>query len=319
MTAPLDTDFQEKLEAAISGGASVTDSHLHVVERDLVVDGTKTTAHCYIPTLDGNGRLRIKLLVEFLRNRVVEYAVPPSKLQQAKKELNETGSPAALAKLHEEAKRSFTSLKTTGEGGEFLLFALAEKEFKLKQILCKMRLKTSSSMHYHGADGVYASGGEDGYFNLFWGESKVYADAKKAIKACLKSLAPFLTEELGEDAENARDILLLNEYSDLADGHLETVIKSFLSPDDPASKKLRLCGFALVGFDDEAFPSEGETADFNQIVSTIQGQLDNWKKYIGKRVEAENLKVFDIHFVCIPMRSVEDFRAYFLESLGVAK
>ena len=319
MSTPLDTDFQEKLEAAISGGVSITASHLQMIESDILLDGTKTTAHCYIPTLDGNGRSRIKLLVEFLRDRVIEYAVPPSTLEQAKKELNETGSPAALAKLHEEAKRSFTSLNTTGEGGEFLLFALAEKEFKLKQVLCKMRLKTSPQVHYHGADGVYASGDEDGYLNLFWGESKVYADAKTAINSCLQSLAPFLTDELGEDAKNARDILLLNEYAGLADEQLDAVVKSFLNPDSPASKKLRLCGFALVGFDEQTFPAIGETADINDIVAAVQGQLEGWREYIGRRVDAEKLKSFDIHFVCVPMRSVEEFRAYFLECLGLNK
>lgn len=62
----------------------------------------------------------------------------------------------AVAALHEEAKRSFTDLALTGEGGEMLLFLLAERLLKLPQILCKMDLKTDTRLHYHGADGVYA-------------------------------------------------------------------------------------------------------------------------------------------------------------------
>ncbi|WP_223252149.1 Hachiman antiphage defense system protein HamA [Paracoccus mutanolyticus] len=46
----------------------------------------------------------------------------------------------------------FTDLKSSGEGGELLLYLLTERFLGLPQILCKMSLKTSA--HYHGADGV---------------------------------------------------------------------------------------------------------------------------------------------------------------------
>ncbi len=74
-----------------------------------------------------------------------------------------------------------------------LLYLLAERFLGLPQVLCKMDLKTDSRMHYHGADGVYASVTEEGLLKLFWGESKIYADATDAIRDFLKSLAPFLT------------------------------------------------------------------------------------------------------------------------------
>ncbi len=62
----------------------------------------------------------------------------------------------AVTALVEQARRSFTDLAKTGEGGEMLLFLLAERFLKLPHILCKMDLKTDTRMHYHGADGVYA-------------------------------------------------------------------------------------------------------------------------------------------------------------------
>lgn len=77
--------------------------------------------------------------------------------------------------MHHEAIGTFTDLSNTGEGGEMLLYLLAERFLKVPQVLCKMDLKTDSHMHYHGADGVYASVNEGGLLKLFWGESKVYA------------------------------------------------------------------------------------------------------------------------------------------------
>ena len=155
-----DSDFPElDLETILTNiaksGAKVTDAHLRVVEKDIQIDNTKTTVHCYSLTLDGNGRVRYKPLAEFLRDRIVDYAIPRKQFEDAQREQNETNSAAPMVKLHEEAKRLFTKLENTGEGGELLLFAMAEAVFGYAQILCKMSLKTATSMHYHGSDGVF--------------------------------------------------------------------------------------------------------------------------------------------------------------------
>jgi hypothetical protein len=149
-------DLDEALKRAIRGGPAVTDAHLRLLERDIVVGNTKTNLHCYFLPLDGNGRVRFKPLAEFLRDKIIDYAIPRRAIEEAKRQMAATGSVAPIAKLQAQARGVFTHLAQSGEGGEILLFAMAEAVFGLTQILCKMSLKTSSSMHYHGADGVYA-------------------------------------------------------------------------------------------------------------------------------------------------------------------
>lgn len=85
-----------------------------------------------------------------MRNTVADYAIPRSQLAKAKARDAKYNSTEAVAALVEQARRSFTDLAKTGEGGEMLLFLLAERFLKLPQILCKMDLKTDSRMHYHG-------------------------------------------------------------------------------------------------------------------------------------------------------------------------
>lgn len=313
-----DVNLQEMLLKAVRGGPKVTDAHLRVIEKDFEIDGTKTTVHCYAPRLDGNGRMRINLLAQFLRDRVVEYAIPRKTLETAQAEMDATGSPAEIVRLHEKAKRLFIDLKNTGEGGEFLLFALAEAVLKLAQILCKMSLKTSTSMHYHGADGVYASGDSEGNLNIYWGESKLYENPIAAITDCLKSLAPFLREELGDDAASAQDIFLVNEFADFSDPNTVEALRRFFDQNDPHSNKLRLCGIALVGFDCEGFPNNDEEGTWETIEGTLKEQVPHWGQHVKKRVEEESLAIFDIHFICVPMRSVEEFRQCFLKLLEVA-
>lgn len=313
-----DAKLQEMLLDAVRGGAKVTDAHLRLIKKDIKLGGTKTIVHCYAPTLDGNGRMRINLLAEFLRNHVVEYAIPRKALEAAQAELEATGSPAEIIRLHEKAKRLFTELRNTGEGGEFLLFALAEAVFKFTQILCKMSLKTSTSMHYHGADGVYASGDGEGWLNVYWGESKLYDNPTAAITDCLKSLAPFLRDELGDDAASAQDIFLINEFADFSDPKTVEALKRFFDADDPQSKRLRLCGIALVGFDCNGFPSDDEEGIWDTIESSLKAKLPDWEEHVKNRIGKEKLTIFDIHFICVPMRSADEFRQYFLKLLKMS-
>lgn len=235
------------LEAALTGNPEALDVHLALVSRDVSIDGHLVKIHCHCLTLDGNGRVQPRRLAEFMRNAVVDYAIPRSQLLEAKARDIKFNSSEAVTELVERAKRSFTDLATSGEGGEMLLFLLAERFLKLPQILCKMDLKTDTRMHYHGADGVYAGVTDDGLLKLYWGESKVYGDASAAIRECLRSLSPFLTEPDHEDAERERDLLLLSDKADLSDRHLTEAIKKYFDKSSVMSRRVRYWGWPLWG------------------------------------------------------------------------
>lgn len=320
-TAPPDQDafdLDEALRRAIRGGAKITDAHLRLIDRDVIIGETRTTLHCYCLPLDGNGRVRFKPLAEFLRNRIVDYAIPRVRLEEARQEFNETGSASAILKLQARARELFTDLAQTGEGGELMLFAMAEAVFGLTQVVCKMSLKTSRSMHYHGADGVYAETRADGGLNLYWGESKVYGDATTAIRECLASLKPFLLEPEGEDAQREQDILLINEFADFSDERLVNGLKRFLDRDDGESLRLRHCGVALTAFDSASYPGDDEEGAMDAIENALRDEMPGWSASVGRRIGHERLSTFDIHFICVPIPSAEKFREYFLEILGAA-
>lgn len=181
MSQILPDDFS----AILAGDPEELEVHLQLVERDVEVEECGTRLHCHCLTVDGNGRVKPERLAEFMRNAIIDYAVPKSRLNEARARDAKYKSGSAVAALHHEAIGTFTDLSKSGEGGEMLLYLLAERFLKVPQVLCKMDLKTDSHMHYHGADGVYASVGEGGVLKLFWGESKVYSDPTAAIRDCL--------------------------------------------------------------------------------------------------------------------------------------
>lgn len=319
MKGPLTSITPEELTAALTGDPDALEVHLTLVERDILIDGHAVKVHCHCLTVDANGRVQPRRLAEFMRNAVADYAIPRVQLTKAKARDAKYNSTEAVAALVEQARRSFTDLATTGEGGEMLLFLLAERFLKLPQILCKMDLKTDTRMHYHGADGVYARVTADGILKLYWGESKVYSDASAAIKACLKSLAPFLIEPDHEGAERERDLILLADKADLSNPELTEALKRFFDKNSPQSKRVQYCGVALVGFDADFYPDDQVKAVADEIAEGARAGVEAWRASIGERLAAEKLEQIEIELFCLPLPSAEGFRAAFLKAMGVAE
>lgn len=309
---------QAQFDEIITGDPDELGVHLQLVERDLILEGCQVKLHCHCLTVDGNGRVRPERLAEFMRNAIVDYAIPRTRVEQARARDAKFKSMSAATALYNEAVNTFTDLKNTGEGGELLLYLLAERFLGLPQVLCKMDLKTNSHMHYHGADGVYASVRDDGVLKLFWGESKIYGDATAAVKDCLKSLAPFLTEPDQEQASRERDLILLSDKADLNDPNLTAAFKRYFDKTSPQSNRVEYCGIALIGFDGSFYPSTDKKAVAEELVSAARSELENWTKNVSSRVSTERLEQFDIQFFCIPIPSADGFRQSFLDALGLS-
>ncbi|PDT01609.1 HamA C-terminal domain-containing protein [Rhizobium chutanense] len=306
----------EELDAILSGDPEELGVHLHLVERDIEIEGHKVTVHCHCLTTDANGRVKVKRLAEFMRNAAADYAIPRKRIEEARERDARFRSTSAISKLHQEARGVFTDLATTGEGGEMLLFLLAERFLGLPHVLCKMDLKTDTRMHYHGADGVYAAVTDDGRLKLYWGESKVYGDPTDAIRDCLKSLAPFLLEEDHEGSSRERDLLLLSDKADLGDPRLSEAFKRYFDTTSPLSNRIEYCGVALVGFDGDFYPASDTRGVLEDMAAAAKIGLENWTTAVGRRLVAEKLEHLDIHFLCIPLPSVDKFREAFLEAMG---
>src|ERR1700758_346195 len=120
-----------ELTAALTGDPEALEVHLTLVERDVAIDGHAVRVHCHCLTVDANGRVQPHRLAEFMRNAVADYAIPRDQLARAKARDAKYNSTEAVAALVEQARRSFTDIAKTGEGGELLLFLFAERFLKL--------------------------------------------------------------------------------------------------------------------------------------------------------------------------------------------
>ncbi|MDB4879682.1 MAG: hypothetical protein JWL60_1128 [Gemmatimonadetes bacterium] len=290
---------------------------LHDVEVQTVVDGTRVTFHCHSVALDARGRPRLTELAAAVCERALEFAIPRSEIARAQEHMDRTGSPARIIRLHNQALELFTDIENSGEGGELLLFVLAEALLRLPQVLCKMSLKTNPRMHVHGADGVHAGVDPDtGRLALYWGESKLYGDPAAAIRECLASIAPMLLN-CGPGTAHERDLQLLHRNVDLDDPQLEAALKPFLDPRDPAFNEIEFRGLCLVGFDCDVYPAAIDAMRQPELIAAILGRTPTWKAQIARRIREEGLDVFSLHMICVPFPSAEDFRTYMRQALGI--
>jgi hypothetical protein len=278
---------------------------LSCVSRDVGLANTETVCRCHFLKRDGNDRPVVDRLAAKVAAQAIQYCIPRTRLKEAREELEKTERFEKVARLQEEARSLFTDIDKSGEGGEMLLYLLLEAELGLPQLLCKMPLKTSSRVHFHGVDGIHGSLEEDGRLGLYWCESKLHKEVGAATRDCFESLAPFLLDE-GTKASK-RDLLLVRDHLDLADSKLSDALKLYLD-DDAIQSTLRVVkGASLIGFSLEEYPNPFE-ADGRSVAQEVSEQVQGWFDAIGKHVNRHKLDSFEIEVFCLPMPDVEAFR-----------
>lgn len=295
-------------------------SRIEQVSSEISIEGTKSVATCYMLKIDANGNTRLKDLVDFIDRKLIEYSIPKKEIDEAKEYFIETGSPSKVDELKSKAKTLFTELDKTGEGGEILLYILIQEFLKLPQLISKMSLKTSGNFHYNGADGVHVEvDTENDNLNLYWGESKMYADLSQAISSCFTSIKGFILDAQGHSSTQARDLQLItsNINANVNDANLENYLVRFFDKDDNFSNNVVYKGVCFIGFDHDSYPSVDDLTKTNELVrQLIVKEINGWCNSIFKGiVKHKNLELKEIHVFLMPFPSVEEFRKCFLNKI----
>lgn len=270
--------------------------------------------------VDANGNTRINDLLEYIDTKLVEYALPKKEIDDARRYLEETDSLAKIMALKRKATALFNNLDKTGEGGEILLYILIQEFFGYPQLLSKMSLKTSSGLHYQGADGIHVGYDKDQEnLHLYWGESKMYQNIQAAIDECIKSIQGFLLDAQGNESVQERDLQLItsNISANVNNPDFENLLVRFFNKDDDFSNHVVYKGICFVGFDSKKYPVTG---DFSQTTASIKEQLqkdlNSWYEALKKSLEKySGLVSKEIHFFLMPFPSVEEFRKNFLQKI----
>ncbi len=304
----------ERLTQLLSGDPEEIEVHLTRVDHSFDVTGIKVRSHCFCLTVDAQGKVQPKALINYLRYSAADYAIPRSKLSEAKARDEKYRQSRAVSALCDEARSLFVDLQKTGEGGELLLYVFGEQILSLPQAIAKMPLKTSAKLHYNGADGIHIGMGEKGLLHLYWGESKIHKGAATAIEDCFKSLEPYFLEDSFPEAKRNRDLQLLRDNADLDDQDLSNSLRKYFSDSSKKSKMVEYRGLALVGFDAEIY--DKELLSMDELQAEAKEQILEWGKPLEETVKKYKLEKFVIDLFFVPLPSADQFRHDFLRAMG---
>lgn len=310
--------IEEAIHNLILGKGDELKAYLEEVHFNVPIPNTKAIAHCHFVQLDGNGRPRVNDFVNYIATKTLEYSIPRTEIAKAKEYYEKHKSPSKLSELDVKAKKLFTDITNTGEGGEILLYILVQEFLKIPQLFCKMPLKTNPKMHYHGVDGIHAEyDSTTDMLALYWGESKIYEKLPLAITNCFKSLKEYLQVAGGSDAPQERDLQLVKDNLDLNDSKLEDAIKKYFDKGDPLFNKMQYRGVCLIGFDCDKYPTPNQM-NSSQLKALITAEVNNWHTSIENGIKKHtHLDTFIIHVFLVPFPSAETFRQEFLKALSL--
>ena len=268
----------ERVDVLARGDRDSIASVLTQLDTTTMLDGTRTSCRCHFLTLDGNKRPRVDALAQKVVRQVLDYCIPRSRVIEARRHFDDTGSAEAFSALDAEARGLFTKLERSGEGGELLLYMLLETVLRLPQLLCKMPLKTSSQMHVHGVDGIHGRVLPNGILALYWGESKLYARVNEAIDACFESITPYLMDDGSGVA--ARDLKLVRDHVDPGDEEVRRALVQYFDESQPESARIEFRGACLVGFNRDCYP-DPHGDDGVTIRDEIASEVAKWNRRIA--------------------------------------
>lgn len=269
------------------------------------------------PTMEALAKMLVKEITKFCATRADR--------RKAKRLDNESGDleTGAVEELIAKARSLFMAPDAdarSGEAGELLLYALIEHYLRAPLIVSKMRLKTSTNMPVHGADGLHAAWcDKSDALILYFGESKMHQSFSSAMQDAAESVASLVTNV---DGRLDRELDLVSNFYDLGtfpEKGIEYLLR-FLNPFETEEGNRRIDRFAiLVGFDYHAYEKLADVplaeveetflhfykGAMNQKISTAQSHLKN------NGVELENVDLF-----IFPVPSVDSFRTKFREAMN---
>ena len=311
-----DDKISQSITALLSRNEEVIWVRLNKIVEKRVIDGTNASYNIYTIKKNADGTYMLADLIDYLVCRVVDYAIPKSERDRAKKLDEKENTTRHSTQLTFKALKLFNELPKTGEGGELLLYVLTVDILRLPLIINKMSLKTSPKVHYQGADGIHVGyDSKNKTMSLYWCEAKMYKSFSRALRECLDSVEDLIcgTGTLGERNTTDLNLVVSNLDKNITDREEVDLWLQFFDKEHPNSNNLKHAGICFIGFDSKGY-SLSEQSDATEIGKAIK----YWDQSLNSEMlKRSALKNHDIHIFIMPIKSVSDFRSMFLNKIGM--
>ena len=282
---------------------------------------TKTLMHLHVLRIDG-GEFAIAPLYTELVNSSVSYVLSRQNMGRL---LNDK---TRIMEVTNKVRAQFkTPDPNAGEGGELLLYSFLEGHLGAPKILSKMELKTSAEHYVHGADGVHLLQVDTNDYQLIFGESKMYGDAKGKVGSSAKLGIKAAFESIGNlrDASFAFDTWLVESEllkESLDQAKVELLASVLLPPANDSSSIRKTNAFGVfIGYELDVtnfpFAELSEAEIENQLRQMAQCIIAAEVETIKQEVNDRGLGGHHFHMYAVPflkrnasggVRGIEEIR-----------
>ena len=262
---------------------------------------TKTNLHLHVLRVK-NGGFDLSTLYRALKNNSAAYVLSRMNYKKA------LDNPGYMMEIAAKVQAQFKSPDpNAGEGGEILLYSLLEGHLGAPKILSKMEVKTDN---VYGSDGVHLLRTADDTYQLIFGESKMYGDAKtpgasakRGIKASFKSVEAVHNEGFDFDTWLVQSELLKEELDEEKLSVLADILLPSSSGGDDAIKKHNAFGI-FVGYEIDVSDMSFEDMELEEIEAELRKRAEDaitsQHDLIKSQIIDRGLGGYPIHLYAVP-------------------
>ena len=269
-----------------------------------------------------NNEFDYNILIDELVNRLVSFCTSYKQFEYQKYN-NKIG---ALAKESRKLFREYTNVKrqgeeytnnttTDGEVGELLLYSFLESHLNAPKLLTKMRFKTSTHDAVKRSDGIHLLKVDDEYFELIYGESKLYKDLNGGIKEAFKSIHEFKSRD-NNNIHDEQTFLINNIETEFTESQYQRV-KSILIPSEEDIDYDISFGI-FVGFEIDIpldFKEKSMRAFREELKILIKNEVIGKVNYINKKVIEYGLQNHNFYIYITPFTNLSKTKVSIIEGI----
>lgn len=205
-----------------------------------------------------------------------------------------------------------------GELGELLLYCLLESHLNAPKLLTKLELKTAANDYVKGADGVHLLQLDDKSYQIVFGESKLYEDLEKGIRAAFDSIKDMIDDGLHKIfyEKHLVDSNILKE--NVADDELDLLKKILIPAENDEDLEVDNSFGIFLGFEIPVTDKERQVSNSqfrNDIIKKVIQAVKNQLPMINRYLMRSNFVGYQFHFYIVPFTKLDTRRTEIIKNL----
>lgn len=270
-----------------------------------------------------NKNFNYDLLIDELVNKLVTFCTCSKKYKEYI-ELNKVGTLSrtsrGLFRKYIDVKRNNidgkTLSKTTdGEVGELMLYSFAESHLDAPKILTKMRFKTSTNDPVKRADGIHLLKLSDDYYEIVYGESKLYENLSRGLTDAFSSISDFVNRD-NNNINHEQAFLIENMDSEFNEEEYNK-IKEILIPNEKPividNSFIIFVGFE-INIPDEMKLLKGLNFQ-KSLHNFIKCEVEKRIEHIKKKINEFELQNYNFYIYLVPFTNLNETKLEILQQI----